>query len=208
MKTVSNILITLLIFWVGCVSGQVTIPLVNPSFEADQASAGVVPSGWINLGATDQTPPDIQPGWFGVEMKAQEGDTYLGLCVRENNTWEGVGQKLRGLLEKDSVYTFSIWLSRSNTYQSATSKSTALVNFNSPTVLKIWGYNTETKQEELLGESEPVSHSKWIQYEFMLSPKLADFDEIDLMAYYAPGQEQKNGNLLIDNCSAIKKLNK
>lgn len=43
-------------------------------------------------------------------------------------------------------------------------------------------------------------------YTFTLKPTVSDFDEIDLMAYYAPGSEKKNGNLLIDNCSAIEKL--
>jgi len=32
---------------------------------------------------------------------------------------------------------------------------------------------------------------------------LTDFDELDLMAYFAPGFERMNGNLLIDNCSPI-----
>jgi hypothetical protein len=78
--------------------------------------------------------------------------------------------------------------------------------YNAPTILKIWGVNSQTQEEELLAESEAVSHSVWTKYTFILKPAVADFDEIDLMAYYAKGFEQKNGNLLIDNCSPITKI--
>lgn len=190
------------------ISGQDSIQLENPSFEDDSPSANKVPSGWINLGSEDQTPPDIQPGSFQVSMPPQDGNTYLGLVVREGNTWEGIGQKLMDVLEKDTSYTFSLWLARSNTYRSGTPLSREIVNLNAPTILKIWGYNTQTKKEELLAESQTVSHSKWIRYEFVLKPTLDDFDELDLMAYYASGAEKTNGNLLIDNCSAIVKIKK
>lgn len=199
---------SLLFLWLNGIWGQKVIQLENPSFEADRPSCCIAPSGWINLGATDQTPPDIQPGFFRVELKAQEGDHYLGMVVRETNTWEGVGQKLNGSMKKDSSYRFSLWLTRSIVYSSPTRMSTEMTNFTAPTILKIWGYNTKTKQEELLAESQPVGHSKWTRFEFVLNPTVADFDELDLMAYYAPGYENKNGNLMVDNCSAIELIEK
>lgn len=208
MKTCSFLLLFLSVVPLWEMPGQKAIELENPSFEADRPSANKVPSGWVNLGAEDQTPPDIQPGFFQVNIPAQDGENYLGLVVREDNTWEGVGQKLHGYLQKDSTYGFSLWLTRSNSYRSRTAASTEPVSFSAPTILKIWGYNTQTRQEELLAESLPVSHSKWLRYEFVLQPALADFDELDLMAYYAPGHEKKNGNLLIDNCSAISRIDK
>jgi len=207
MKT-CVVLFLLLSFPFGEMRGQESIKLENPSFEADEPSPNKVPTGWINLGTSDQTPPDIQPGFFGVDLPAQDGNSYLGLVVRENNTWEGVGQKIERVLQKDSAYSFSLFLSRSNTLQSPTAGNSELKKFNNPTVLKIWGYNTKTKEEELLAMSQSVSHSKWVRYEFILKPSLADFDELDLMAYYAPGFEHTNGNLLIDNCSAIVKIKK
>ena len=190
------------------VIGQKIIMLDNPSFEQQERGAGIVPAGWMDLGDVAQTPPDIQPGFFGVAFPPQEGNSYLGLSVRENNTWEGVGQILDHFLQKDSSYLFSVWLTRSNTFRSATGYKKEPENFSATTVLKVWGYNTRTKQEELLAESQPVGHSKWVRYEFVLKPTLADYDELDLMAYYAPGHEKKNGNLLIDNCSAIVKVDK
>ncbi len=208
MKTQFMLLFSIVCFTFGTAWGQVTIELKNPSFEAEGRGPGVIPTGWKNLGAIDQTPPDVQPGFFGVTLPAQHGKNYLGLVVREDNTWEGVGQKLNGYLKQDATYTFELWLTRSNSYKSPTRFNHELVSFNAPTILKIWGYNTKTQQEELLAESEPISHSEWVLYKFVLIPTLEDFDEIDLMAYYAPGHENENGNLLIDNCSAIVKIEK
>lgn len=202
------LILELCLLSLGAIRAQKTIELTNPSFEKDLPGAGIVPAGWIDLGAADQTPPDIQPGSFGVSIPAQEGNNYLGLAVRGNNTWEGVGQRLKAPLQMDSIYRFSLWLTRSNTYRSPTPDHPEFLNFNAPTILKIWGFNTKTKQEELLAVSQPVSHSKWVQYEFTLRPKIADFDEIDLMSYYAPGHEMEYGNLLLDHCSAIIQVQK
>jgi len=191
-------------FFVLCVlEAQTVIRLQNPSFEWDDSAAGTAPGGWIDLGSDNETPPDIQPGWFGVKMQAQEGKNYMGLVVRDNNTWEGIGQKLNGWMRKDSTYTFSLWLARSNVYESISRLTGAEINYNAPTVLKIWGVNTRTNEEELLAESTAIGHSVWTRYTFTLQPIKSDYDEIDLMAYYPSESKGKNGNLLIDNCSDI-----
>lgn len=209
MKVQSILFISFVSLSFGCLQAQNVIKLKNSSFEADMPGAGIPITDWINLGSEFETPPDIQPGFFQVNIGPQEGRKYLGLVVRSSNTWEGVGQQLKSSLQKDSAYSFSLWMTRSIVYRSPLKNyQSEVVNFDAPTILKIWGYNTKTKQEELLAESQPVSHSEWTKYEFVLQPGLADYDELDLMAYYAPGAEQKNGNLLIDNCSAIVKISK
>ncbi|HAD14537.1 MAG TPA: OmpA family protein, partial [Saprospirales bacterium] len=148
-------------------------------------------------------------GFFGVDEKPNEGKTYQGLVVRSHNTWVGVGQKLEGMLMKDSTYTFSLYLNRSNQYRSPVSGGGGEpVSFSNPTILKIWGYNSETNTDELLAESIPPGHSEWVKYEFVFTPKNGSYNEIDLMAYYAKGFEQTNGNLLIDHCSDIVKIKK
>jgi hypothetical protein len=195
-----------ILFLLEGISAQERFDFKNPSFEKDKPAAGIVPEGWLNMGAPGESPPDIQPGFFEVNLKAQDGKTYLGLSTRDNNTWEGVGQRLDGFLQKDSSYTFSLYLARSNSFISRSRTTQKEATYNAPTILKIWGVNSVTQQEELLAESVPVSHSEWTLYTFTLKPGVADFDEIDLMAYYAPGFEQKNGNLLIDNCSEIVKI--
>ncbi len=200
-----------IIMFLSCVGNfqvfaQEVFTLKNASFEDDKPTHSTVPGGWLDLGAPGETPPDIQPGSFGVNLPARDGKTYLGLTVRDNNTWEGVGQRLDGFLKKDSIYTFSVWLARSNSFLSMSRTTGQEAKYNNPTILKIWGVNTETREEELLAESIAISHSQWTSFTFILQPTVADFDEIDLMAYYAPGYEKTNGNLLIDNCSAIVKM--
>ncbi len=191
------------------VLAQDTIQLRNPSFEAKMPGiVGLVPEGWLNLGAALESPPDIQPGCFGVTLPPQDGMTYLGLVVRENNTVEKVSQQLDGLLKKDSAYSFSMYLTRSPIYRSITRTSKELVNFDAPTVLKIWGYNTATHQKELLIETSAVPLFYWTKYNFILQPKIADFNCLDFMAHYELGFEKTNGNLLMDNCSAIVKVKK
>lgn len=201
------LVVILVFFLLSGINAQERFELKNPSFEKDKPAVGIVPHGWLNMGAPGETPPDIQPGFFEVNLKAQDGKNYLGLATRDNNTWEGVGQRLDGYLQKDSSYTFSLYLARSNSFISISRTTQKETSYTAPTILKIWGVNSQTQQEELLAESAPVSHSEWTLYTFTLKPTVADFDEIDLMAYYAPGFEQKNGNLLIDNCSAIVKNN-
>ncbi|HAD11624.1 MAG TPA: OmpA family protein, partial [Saprospirales bacterium] len=79
MKTIVAFL--LLSFTCSGLTAQDVIRLKNPGFESEP-EFGVVPEHWINLGSTSETPPDIQPGFFGVVDKPYEGKTYLGLVVR------------------------------------------------------------------------------------------------------------------------------
>jgi hypothetical protein len=94
--------------------GQDTIFLKNPSFEGEPAYS-TSPKGWEALGQKGESAVDIQPGAFGVVTKAAHGKTYLGMVVRDNNTWEIVQQKLPTALKKDSVYSFSVTLAKSDT---------------------------------------------------------------------------------------------
>jgi hypothetical protein len=183
--------------------GQERFELKNPSFEMDSAAFDVVPKGWMNLGSINHSPPDIQPGSFEVKLPAQAGKRYLGLVTRGNNTWEGVGQRLDGYMRRNATYTFKLWLNSSENYVSGNSDGVGLINHNNATVLRIWGYNSRTQSDELLAESPPITHSKWVEYSFSLKPTVDDFDEIDLMAYYARGAKGKEGNLLIDSCGPI-----
>ncbi|HRI59483.1 MAG TPA: hypothetical protein PK228_07160, partial [Saprospiraceae bacterium] len=82
--------------------GQKTNMLSNPSFE-DTPKTGEVPVGWYDCGAAMETPPDVQPGSFGVVSSPYDGNTYLGMVVRDNETWEAVGQQLQQLLLLDST---------------------------------------------------------------------------------------------------------
>jgi hypothetical protein len=183
---------------------QDIITLKNPSFDVDLRRPSTEITGWIWIGEMKDSPPDIQPGSWGVTKKAKQGCCYAGLVVRDNGTWEGLGQVFKSALVKDSSYTFSLWLCVSEEYKSRTPESKEkVVNFDTPAILKIWGYNTATEQEELLAESAPIKHGDWREYSFVLTPTLANFNEIDLTAFYSEGNEKTNGHILMDNCSAL-----
>jgi hypothetical protein len=74
-----------------------TIRLTNPSFEDTPKRGGESDqqiSGWYDCGMLyfpQESPPDIHPnGFWGVNVPAHDGKTYLGMVVRDNGTYEGV----------------------------------------------------------------------------------------------------------------------
>lgn len=92
------------------------IYLTNPSFE-DMPRHSIAPSGWYDCGFPGESPPDVQPnGEFGVTKPANHGATYLGMVVRDNDTWESVSQKLSRPLKRGQCYEFSLDLARSELY--------------------------------------------------------------------------------------------
>jgi hypothetical protein len=86
----------------SAVDAQEIIRLTNPSFEDTGHSRP--PTGWKDCGSfmfPGESPPDVQPsGSWHVYKPATDGDTYLGMVVRENDTWEAVSQALSGALQK------------------------------------------------------------------------------------------------------------
>ena len=148
---------------------QTTIKLRNPSFE-DMPGPAKVPTNWTDCGFQGQTPPDIQPNpSFQVTTKPQQGNTYLGLVTREDETWEGVSQKLSLPMEADHCYDMSLYLARSNNYVSISAMSGMLLNFNKAVLLRIYGGNSECDRREKLYESPAVEHTSWKAYNIKLN---------------------------------------
>lgn len=185
---------------------QNSIYLQNPSFE-DLPKSGQAPNGWLNCGFAKESPPDVQPGSFEVIKRAGHGNTYLGMTVRDNESWESVGQRLSAPLLKDSSYAFSIWLARSEMYLSQSQTTKEPANYTTPAKLVIWGGNKDCERAEVLGESAIVTHTNWMQYDFVFQPQDQAVTYFTLEAYYKePVKFPYNGNLLLDNCSAIEKM--
>lgn len=197
-------LLSILLFsvlYVSAISAQKNISLRNPSFEGPPKS-GDTPPGWKNCGFKGQTPPDVQPcNAFGVTSEAADGDTYLGMVVRDNDTWEKVGAKLSSKLEAGMVYEFKIRLCRSENYESASSLTYEPANYTTPVVLRIFGGHKYCDKAQLLGVSPPIAHTEWGAYRFTLSPTEA-YSHILLEAYYADRHgEAYSGNILVDQAS-------
>jgi len=196
------IILPLLLLCTGLFA-QDRIALENPSFE-DTPRAGKVPQDWINCGPSEQTPPDVHPNdlppyhFFGVNMRPDEGWTYLGMVARDNGTQESVSQKLSAPLQANVDYLFSIVLARSEIYYSGPRGE---VDFTKPIVLRIWGGNEPCGTEELLAFTTPVEDPLWLEYVFTLSPT-QNWDYLTFEAYYE-GDKPYNGHLLLDNCSEL-----
>ena len=160
----------------------------------------MAPKGWYGCVTEGMTEPDVQPGVFEVSLEAADGDTYLGMVVRDNNTWEGVSQRLDVPLLTSRNYTLQAAMSRSELLISISRATGEEVNYSTPSILRVWGSNNLCDKAELLAESPVISNTEWIDYELSLQPKTGNYLYITLEAYYqSPVLFPYNGNLLIDN---------
>lgn len=205
-------------FWAGIpLTGQETIRLQNPSFE-DMPRKGVpgMPSikSWHDCGLSKfptESPPDIHPvmnNAWDVALQSYDGNTYLGMVTRANDTYESLSQALSSPVQSGVCYSFTAFLAQSDQYKSATSRTqqlgtNALENFVRPAVFMIWGGNYFCEKAELLGESPPVTNSEWMQYKFVFQPQHS-FKYITIEAFYkTPILEAYNGHVLVDALSEI-----
>jgi len=163
----------------------------NPSFE-ENSKMDKVPDNWDSCkrGGT----PDILPGVWEVTTPAAQGNTYLGLITRSDGTWESIGQQLSSPVVPDECYSFSLQIARSLTY----------VNFNLPIKLRVYLGNDLCDKAQLVGETKNVLSEEWQKKEFLFVPN-QNYNHLILEAYYGNGiYIYYNGNILIDDLSAIK----
>jgi len=180
--------------------GQGLIKLENPSFE-DFRNCCTMPKGWENCGPSDESPPDIQPGFFQVTLPAADGDTYLSMVVRDNNTVEAIGQPLSEPLRIGKQYLLRANLARSDLFLSLSRTTGDEANYNTPVMLRVWGgSDSSCDQKELLGQTPLVTTPTWREYELLLEPQYGNYLFLILEAYYkTPVLFPYNGNLLVDN---------
>ena len=180
----------IIILLLSAYSINAQIRLNNPSFE-DTPQDATTPRGWDACGR--ETTPDILPGFWGVETPAADGESYVGLITRKQNTWEYIGQTLPTPVIANQCYTIKMKLARSPSY----------VSYNTPVRLRIWGATTRCGREELLGKTKAVKHADWRSYSFIFVPKKT-YKYIIFEAHYA-NREPVRGNILIDDISNITK---
>lgn len=180
-----------------------TITLNNPSFE-DLPRHSAAPQYWTDCGFPNESPPDVHPDFvFAVSQPAFDGNTYLGMVTRDNDTYERVGQQLSKPFQKGMCYEFSIKLARSLSYISISRETNASANYVEPVKLRIWGGYGVCDRKQLLDESPLVRNPDWREFYFKLKPD-APYTHIVLEAYYnTPALFPTNGNLLVDDASAL-----
>ncbi|MBR9920906.1 MAG: hypothetical protein GYB31_08700 [Bacteroidetes bacterium] len=201
-------LLALCLLCANLATAQQFIDWTNPSFEGTPTH-GVAPEGWEDCGFPGETQPDLHGGeikQFGVQQNPIDGDTFLGMVVRDNDTWERIGQRLTLPLESGQYHRFSVYISRAEMYTSASRKTQSIVNYTTPCQLRVWGGNAYCDQAELLFESGPVKNSEWNLIDVEFIPSRA-YQYLLLEAYYVePIFERYNGNILLDGLSPIEVL--
>ena len=181
----------------------VVIKLDNPSFE-DYPQAAHTPQGWFDCGFAGESPVDVQPNAvFKVTKVAVHGNTYLGMVVRDVNTWEAIGQRIKTPILKGATYTFSLSAARSEIYESQSQATKKTVNYITPVVLRIWAGSGFCAKDELLDETEPISSGNWQKMSFKFTPKSTHTHFMIEAFYKTPTVFPYNGNVLIDNASDI-----
>ncbi len=178
------------------------VKLQNASFEG-YPKPSVSPSAWLSCGSAGESEPDTQPGAFEVTKAAQNGSSYLGMVVRDNDTRESVAQRLSSPLKVDYCYNFSLWLCRSEIYLSKSSTTGQVANYITPIKLRIYGGSNYCDKAELLAETGEITTLSWLEYKFEFKPK-KDYAYILLEACHkTPSLFPYNGNILVDNASAL-----
>ena len=172
----------------GSVGGQ-AIELSNASFEGEPRDA-TVPQGWMPC--KEGTTPDILPGYWGVYMDPSDGDTYVGLITRENDTWESISQRIPGRIKDGGCYSFSVDLAHSDTYS----------GYTGPLRLRIYMSKLKCGKDELIFESPLIDHLDWKSYKVKFTGD-EDYRYIHLEAYHPDQPVSYKGNILIDRIRAI-----
>lgn len=204
---------TLLVFDAAAQSAEV-INILNPSFESLPilgAPNSKPPRGWRDCGFPNETPPDIHPvpdGQFRVIKGPSHGDTYLGMVVRDNETYEAMSQRLQGTLKAGQCYEIRMKLARSEYYLSLSRVTEQPTNYIEPVTLQIWGGNEYCQRAELLYTTPTVENTYWQPYNFQLRPKEGTYNYIVIQAFYkTPTLFPYNGNVLVDDLSNIVQVN-
>lgn len=221
MKLTFSITTLLLLFVQSLSVGQAdTIKLRKPSFEqppqagrsADLGIAATNIVGWSDCGRIyhpKESPPDIHPiNFWGNTKQAYDGNTYLGMVTRDNESWESVSQRMSSEMIAGECYSFTVYLSKSERYLSLSRMRAddKEVNYTRPIVLRIWGGSNYCGTQQLIGETSAVDHSQWKSYVFKFKPT-ANVSHITFEAFYkTPVTIPYNGHILIDNMSAIVKV--
>lgn len=165
------------------------IMLNNPSFEDEPADA-TVPMGWF--ACERGTTPDILPGPWGVDLEAEEGETFVGLITRIDGTFESIGQRLSTPLEADNCYTFFLSAASCDTYS----------GFNRRISFRIYAGNRKCKKSQLLYSSKLVENKDWEVHKIEFTPE-KKFKYITIEAFNSDTDNPIKGHILIDNMTSI-----
>lgn len=217
IKNIINTLICLTLF--GFIGFSQVVEVTNKSFEGfpkrGNETSPFKLDGWVDCGRSNfgpVTPPDIHPqNYWKVNLLPSHGQTYVGLVVRPDMTYESISQKLKDSLQANTCYAFSLDCVKSDSYKSPVVKfDTTAYNFTVPVVIRIFGSKTpcylregsKMPETELLAISPPITNTNvWQSYVFTISPQKTH-KYITIEAFFSQdADEPYKGHVCIDNAS-------
>ena len=192
MKLSKVFIFMIMITWGSTCAAQLIFN--NPSFE-DEPSDATVPMGWFPC--ANGTTPDIGPGPWGIDLEAEEGETYVGLITRIDGSFEAIGQRFPEVLEPDLCYEFRMSAAACDTYS----------GFNERIKFRVWGGTRKCKRTQLLYESDLVDYTEWKEHKvkFTAEKKLK---YLIIEAYIEAESGPRKGHVLLDNISNVVKCSK
>jgi len=205
--------------------GNDTIILINPSLEGEVKMGSTINgyelmNGWLDCSPylfPTESPADVHPnGIFEVTKMAHEGETYIGMVVRENGSFEAITQKLNVPLQENECYIMSLFLARSDEYVSRYYRQTGSKSkFNGrkqsrmPTkgqagasIFRLYG-GDRACNGDLLAETNLIEHTDWKKYKIVFKAP-ASIEYLTFSAFFGDsGEPTYRGNLLMDHISPI-----
>ncbi len=232
MNAIRIIFITLFLVMIYQVKAQHVIEIKNGSFE-DLEEPGEYTTYTNRIAKSwksgdyfrSETPVSVhtpEGGLFGVSHGAYDGDVYISMVTRENETWEGISQKLSQPVKMDSSYTITIGLAQSK------SMTVAMTNLGMTdyylkeevpskfVIVRVWMDAEYCDQRtnrygQIVWTSPPIDHTEWKNYTFEFIPNY-HHEWIFIEVYYADIEEEDSkpyfGNILIDYISDIVEVKK
>lgn len=180
-----------------------TVWLANPSFEANFVSFSGDSVGWTDCGFLSEGPATYQPGQFDVSLAAADKRNYISMVVRDNYTWDAVGQKLTTPLRAGVCYKITIQLAQARSFIASSRRHEGRVKYTNPLRLLLWGGTGFCQAGQLLAETDLVKNKNWELYTFYFRPE-REVTHLTLHAYYLnPMAPAYNGHILMDNASPI-----
>ena len=185
---------------------NVAIFFTNPSFE-DYPRVSEPPRGWADCGFPGESAVDVQPEphrEFDVVKRAFHQNTYLGMVVRDNDTYERVSQVMSNPMVAGQCYELTVHLAKSDVYRSQSRLTETEVNYDTPAKLQIRGGFGTCDLGAIIGKSSVIDNGNWKQYTIKLEPE-EPYTHIVLEAYYnTPILFPYNGNVLVDNLQPLR----
>jgi|GEM_PF-1870867 len=212
IRMMSILAVTLLFHTLS--TAQESIAILNPSFELYYAQTQHKLEYWESCMIRGYTPPDVHSKtkkYWSNTTAPYAGDSYVGMVVRPDTTFEQLAQKLDQSLQRDAYYAFEIHLALPQHYLSPL-RTTAntdeqqnltpeLVDFANPVQLQVWGFYDLCDPGQKLAETTAVKHRDWKKYVIQFQSD-DDYAYIAFIPYFTSDSTYA-GSILIDECSPI-----